>query len=72
MDKELSNMRDNVYTECSINCSICKDDLCEFNTNDIDFVERCLRDGWRATGNNIYCPICAKKRLKPKNKKANK
>ena len=66
MDRELFNMLDNVYSEHTVMCSLCGDHLSQLNTDDHDFAERCIRDGWRATDNNVYCPSCASKRLKPK------
>lgn len=51
-------------TECEIQCSLCGDTANEFGES---YYEKntFFKKGWRAVDDeNVYCPKCAKKKLK--------
>lgn len=49
------------YTE--IYCSGCRVHKERYMDED-SFTEEVFKEGWRATKENVYCPKCAKKKLK--------
>lgn len=62
-DKE--RLMDNIHSEFSISCSSCRKIGIERDTDDWYAAEALHAKGWRATNHgNIYCPDCAKKKLK--------
>lgn len=53
-----------------IQCSKCgKEDYMD-SYDEYQSMKQFYSEGWRATELNTYCPKCAKKYLKPKNKKS--
>jgi hypothetical protein len=63
---ELDRISEAIEIECSIQCSKCRKIKSTMQTDEYYYGEELLESGWRATINNIYCPECAKKYLKPK------
>jgi len=64
--KEIDILYEGIMTTQDIICTNCKvnDTLC--NVDDYEAADRFRSIGWRATRYNIYCPKCAKKKLKQK------
>lgn len=63
--EQLVGLRDCIQIEASIECTKCyKGTL----VDDMFGEEDAYKQGWRTTKNNCYCPLCAKKYLKSKNK----
>jgi hypothetical protein len=59
---EAMDLYDFIETESSITCSSCRktDSVMYADSGEEFFFE----EGWRATRENVYCPKCAKKKLK--------
>ena len=58
---EADDLMDFICYEASIECSSCKKSEGAWGENaENDF----FHNGWRATKRNVYCPECAKKKLK--------
>jgi|WetSurMetagenome_2_1015567.scaffolds.fasta_scaffold1436432_2 hypothetical protein len=71
MTKEEENLLEYINEETiySVMCSNCLNEKIEHNYDPIFFVEECVEEGWKVTKyGNIYCPECAKKKLKGKKK----
>jgi hypothetical protein len=62
---ELDRMSEAIEVECTIECSKCKKHNGSMQTDEYYFGEELLELGWRATSQNVYCPDCARKYLKP-------
>lgn len=59
---------ENILSTQEIQCSRCMCTGTEHNIGDYEAAESFQRKGWRATRQNIYCPTCSEKKLKPKKK----
>lgn len=63
--RSADNLEDFIIEETTseINCSKCSN--YDGSQNELDYTKHIFfKKGWRATKNNVYCPICAKKYLK--------
>lgn len=59
---EPEDLIDFIELEASIECSKCKKgDMVMYSDTGEDYF---FEAGWRATKDNVYCPECAKKKLK--------
>ncbi len=61
---ESDKIRDNIMMQVEITCTKCGRTDTDFS-DEFYFSEKLIKEGWRATLNNIYCPYCALI-LKPK------
>jgi len=64
--KEIDWLQEEILIEASILCTSCKLRRGNINIDDYSFAELLIAEGWRHTPNNVYCPSCAKKKLKPR------
>ena len=53
-----------IHTTCEIICSKCGKKSKVFEYDDYMFAESLGEAGWKATGMNVYCPECNKKKKK--------
>ena len=50
-------------TICEIHCVVCGEQELKYGNEDVA-AKAFFNKGWRATKTSVYCPECAKKRLK--------
>jgi len=62
-----AQLYDSVHTFSTITCSRCGKSEDRLG-NDDECLDGFFDYGWRATANHTYCPKCAEKYLKPKDK----
>ena len=65
---DLYNFIEEIST-CTITCSSCGKDEQTYNSDAYYDQDKFFEKGWRATVDNVYCPECAPKKLKPKTTK---
>ena len=58
------DLYESIISEQSIICDVCSEENSLYNIDDIDACEVFFEEGWRATPNRVYCPVCAKEKLK--------
>jgi uncharacterized Zn finger protein (UPF0148 family) len=67
MKYEPFDLYDSIETECTITCSNCGRQSSVHGIESDNAADVYFDEGWRATKNgNVYCPKCAKKKLKQK------
>jgi len=67
IEKEKDILLENIEVVSTITCSSCGATQSSW-TDDYYASEEFIGKGWRATRNrNVYCPKCAKKKLKARN-----
>lgn len=56
-----------VMVEAHLECSTpnCRSVIGDWHTDEYDIARLAINKGWRAGRENVYCPKCAKKKLKP-------
>ena len=65
MKYEPMDLWDSIEVECAINCSNCQKRGVLHFVDDDEASHAFFKKGWRATkSKNVYCPECAKKKLK--------
>ena len=62
MSKNQDKLADMIHTTCEITCSKCGKGSKVYD--DYMFAESLDEAGWKATGMNVYCPECNKKKKK--------
>jgi len=63
---ELDRLYEAVETISDIRCTNCGTSQTMYCISDYEAAEAFQSEGWRATHYNVYCPTCAKQKLKPK------
>jgi hypothetical protein len=67
MKYEPFDLYDSIETECTITCSSCGKQSSVRGAESDNATDFYFAEGWRATkSGNVYCPECAKKKLKQK------
>lgn len=65
--KEEDRINESIHTIQELQCTNCKIIGTEHNIDDWCAATSFYKKNWRATkNNNIYCPDCASKKLKPR------
>ena len=68
-ETQLENLSESILVEVSIECDKCKKVNGAQFTDEYYFAEELYSEGWRCPAGKVYCPVCAKKYLKPVKKK---
>ena len=65
MNKETERIYEAIETVCTIYCSSCGEEGNDYEIDAFEAADDFQAKGWRATiHGNVYCPRCAKKKLK--------
>lgn len=63
--EELDRLYESIITTQDIICANCKSSSTLYNIGEFEAAEKFQSMGWRVTKyNNVYCPNCAKVKLK--------
>ena len=62
--EKAESLIDEILMTAEITCTYCRKTDCIQCYDDIDAAEYFYKEGWRKGKVNVYCPKCAKKKLK--------